>query len=101
MDHVAIFHFTDHLEIRKLALNRFRPIAPERVWHVLPRVHSNTVEAGGADPPERFLNQITRDFRVALIEIREEVEEPAFHHFPLQQPGRAWSVKPPRLKDVI
>src|ERR1044072_6818944 len=43
MDHVAVFHFADDLEIRKLTFDRVRPIAPERVWNVLPRVHANAV----------------------------------------------------------
>ena len=67
MDHVAVLHFAHDFEVRKLALQRSCPITPERVGHVLPRVHANPVESRRADPPQSVLNQVTRDFRIVLI----------------------------------
>src|SRR5258708_21519283 len=66
---VAIFDFTDDGELRILAFDSSCPLMPESVGHVLPRVHAYSVGAGDANPPQRILNQVLRNFSVVLIKI--------------------------------
>jgi hypothetical protein len=101
MDHVAVLHFAHHFEIRKLAFYRSDPIYPERIGHVLPGVHANSVDTSGGDPPQRVLNQVPGNLRVVLVEIGQEVEKPPLHRLAFKAPNWSRVMKHPRLKDVL
>ena len=62
------------------------------------RMPSSPVDA---NPPQRVLNQVARDFRVVLIEIGKEVEEPTLHCFTLQFLNRTRVVQHPGLKNIL
>ena len=100
MYYVAILHFADNAKVWVLAFEGPGPFVPESIGHVLPRIHANPVHARRADPPERVLNQITRDFRIVLIEIGQEVQEPTFHGCLFQTLNRTRIVQHPGLKDI-
>src|SRR5688500_20336870 len=98
MDRIFIFHFTDNLEIRKFAPYRGCPVSPEKVWHVLPGIHANTVQARRADPPQSVLDQVTRNFHVVLVEVRQKNEEPTLHRLAIQARTRMRIVQRPDVK---
>ncbi len=74
---------------------------PESIWHILPGVHANAIKPGRPNPPERVLDQIPRNFRIALIQVGKKIEEPALHCLFFQALYRARIVERPRLKNIF
>ena len=83
---VLVEHLTDDGQARVLALDRRHPRPPERPRHVDPGVLTDRIDPGDAGPPERVLYQVARHFGIALVEVRQDVGEPAEQRGILHRP---------------
>ena len=52
-------------------------IMPEGAAQVGKRIQANAVEVGGFDPPHRILDQVARDKRILLVQVRHSVGKSA------------------------
>ena len=73
---VALEDFTHHPHARILAVQCVLEISNEASGNILNRVLANAIDARHADPPERILNLVTRDFRLILVHVGHIVTEP-------------------------
>src|SRR5882724_3546593 len=74
---------------------------PESIRHILPGVHADSIQTCYPNPPECVLNKVTCYLGVVLVQVRQKVEEPAFHRFAFQLFNRAQVMQYPGLKDIL
>ncbi len=79
-------------------MQRGIPVAPEWPGRILKRILANRVRACAGDPPDRVLNQILRQLRVVLIQIREFARKPPIEHAASQCRACIRIRQRPRLK---
>src|SRR6266851_6195235 len=71
------------MNLRKIAL-------PELPADIRKRIDAKPISARLLDPPDAVLRQILRDSSVLLIQIRQNIREPALRHIATASP---WSVR--------
>src|SRR5205085_7967866 len=101
VDGVAVFDLAEDSEVRVLAFDCRSPVAPEVVGDVLPGILAYAVNAGRADPPERVLYEIAAHLLVVLIEVGQEIQEPALQRLATALLLGVWVVEHPCLEDVL
>ena len=98
---IAIEHFTNNTHLGIVAFDRGHPVAPEGARHIRPSILTYTVHATHPNPPQRVLNDVARNLGVVLIEIGQNVDEPAVECRTLKL-GRCIRVSDrPRLPAVV
>src|SRR5436305_7194542 len=101
VDGVAVLDLAEDSEVRVLGTDGGSPVAPEVVGDVLPSVLAYAVNAGRADPPERVLYEVAAHLLVVLVEVGQEVEEPALHRLATALLLGVRVVEHPGLEDVL
>ncbi len=66
----------------------------------MPRVLANRIDAGHSNPPQRVLNDVARRLVVILVQIGEDIDEPAFERLSLHLGYRVRIVQHPGLENV-
>src|SRR5205085_6181419 len=79
---VTVKGFADDVHLRILALDRRHPVAPEIARHVWQRVLAYRIKPSDARPPQRVLYQVAARFRIVLVEVGKDVDEPSVEHGP-------------------
>ena len=74
---IFIEHLAHHAEVRVFVLDRRHPVAPEVARNIGQRVLADAIHSGGRNPPQRVLDDVARHFRIVLVEIGQDVDEPA------------------------
>src|SRR2546429_9448900 len=97
MGDIAVKDFTHDVQLRIFAFDGGDPVRPKRAGHVLEGILTNRVNSRDADPPQSILSDITRDFRIVLIQVRQDVDEPALERLALNLVARVWISHGPRL----
>src|SRR5215813_324610 len=98
---IAVLHFTNNCELWKFFFNCCGPLVPERVWYILPGVHSNAIETGYSNPPNRILNQVPCNLRIILIKVGKKVQKPTLQRLFLEALDGPGIVKRPGFKNIV
>src|SRR5205823_9218432 len=96
----AVKDFTYDIELRIFAFDGSHPVRPKRQWHVLESILTQRVDSRDADPPQSILSDIARDFRIVLIQVRKDVDEPTLERLALNLIGRMRITHRPGLPDI-
>ena len=74
----TVKHLTEDGEVRIFFFESGCPLRPVSARHVGQGVLSHGVESGHADPPEGILNEVSGGFGIVLVEVWQDIDEPAF-----------------------
>src|SRR5437588_10264053 len=100
MRDLAVKDFTHDVQLRIFAFDGGDPARPKRAGDVLEGILTNRVNSGDADPPQSILSDITRDLRIVLIQVRQDVDEPTLERLALDLISRVGIPHGPRLPNI-